>query len=259
MKRKLICLIAAFCLTCGMSHAVYAEDFTGSPDWTVTFNGKKMESNFSSSQLAEEVYQIQPGDTMTVQINLKNSGEKAADWYMTNEIIRSFEDSQEAAQGGAYAYTLIYSDHRGEETVLYMSESVGGEGSAGGKEGLYQAADSLSEYFFLDSLTTGQSGVVRLTVGLDGETQGNAYQNTLAQLQMNFAVELNTAGTDTPNTNPGTRGNIVRTGDEMTLTPFIIVACVTGTLLLLFAFYAQREREKERRKARGGAVKYEDQ
>ncbi len=36
MKRKLICLIAAFCLTCGMSHAVYAEDFTGSPDWTVT-------------------------------------------------------------------------------------------------------------------------------------------------------------------------------------------------------------------------------
>lgn len=76
---------------------------------------------------------------------------------------------------------------------------------------------------------------------------------------MNFAVELNTAGTDTPNTNPGTRGNIVRTGDEMTLMPFIIVACVTGTLLLLFAFYAQREREKERRKARGGAVKYEDQ
>ncbi len=277
MKRKLICLIAAFCLTCGMSHAVYAEDFTGSPDWTVTFNGKKMESNFSSSQLAEEVYQIQPGDTMTVQINLKNSGEKAADWYMTNEIIRSFEDSQEAAQGGAYAYTLIYSDHRGEETVLYMSESVGGEGSAGGKEGLYQAADSLSEYFFLDSLTTGQSGVVRLTVGLDGETQGNAYQNTLAQLQMNFAVE-ETASTSMrrrgehsdegggalgDGSGPGGSGSspqvgdplaggssaarhLPKTGDETDIMPYCAAALASGMVLLVLGLLLlKRNQERE--------------
>lgn len=28
-----------------------------------------------------------------------------------------------------------------------------------------------------------------MTVALDGETQGNGYQDTLAKLQMNFAVE----------------------------------------------------------------------
>ena len=36
---------------------------------------------------------------------------------------------------------------------------------------------------------------MKLLVGLDGESQGNVYQDTLAKLMMNFAVEDNS----TPN------------------------------------------------------------
>ena len=178
---------------------------------------------------------------------------------MTNEVLYSLEDRSANAgtSGGAYTYKLAYTGPDGEEDILFDSDTVGGEGASGAGEGLRQATDALSDYFFLDTLKKGQSGKVVLEIALDGDTQGNDYQDTLADLQMNFAVELNTGGTDTPN--PGRRGDIVKTGDEMTLTPFIIVACVTGTLLLLFVFYAQREREKERKKVRGGAVNYEDQ
>ena len=270
MKKKLICLIAAFCLVCGMSRIVSAEDFQGSPDWAVTFDGKKMESNFNSSELSAEVYQIQPGDTMTVQIKLKNAGEEGTDWYMTNEILKSLEDSQEAAQGGAYTYILIYTDRKGGETVLYNSESVGGEGMAGGKEGLYQATDSLSEYFFLDSLAAGQSGTVKLTVGLDGETQGNTYQNTLAQLQMNFAVEETASVSLKPQDVHGNNGgetskmpeqtrigtplsggsdaarHLPKTGDETNIVPYCIAAFVSGIILLFMGFLLlKRNQERE--------------
>ena len=53
-------------------------------------------------------------------------------------------------------------------------------------------------FFSLDTLEPGENGTVNLTVGLDGESQGNIYQDTLAKLMMNFAVEDNSNPT-TPN------------------------------------------------------------
>ena len=65
---------------------------------------------------------------------------------------------------------------------------------------------SLEEFFYLDRLVPGGDGIVTLKVELDGETQGNTYQNTLASLQMNFAVEKAVA-TQEPGGEGGTPGN----------------------------------------------------
>lgn len=260
MRRKIWKLLLAVSLLASMAMTAYAETSHGNPDWAVTFTSeKKMVSNFKTADLNDVILGIQPGDNVIITLALKNENNTATDWYMTNEVLYSLEDRSANAgtSGGAYTYKLAYTGPDGEEDILFDSDTVGGEGASGAGEGLRQATDALSDYFFLDTLKKGQSGKVVLEIALDGDTQGNDYQDTLADLQMNFAVELNAGGTDT--TNPGRRGNIVKTGDEMTLTPFIIVACVTGTLLLLFVFYAQREREKERKKVRGGAVNYEDQ
>ncbi len=262
MRRQIWKLLLIVSLLASMTMTAYAETSYGSSDWSVTFSkDKKMVSNFKTSDLNDAIYGIQPGDNVIITLQLKNENDTATDWYMTNEVLYSLEDrsANSATGGGVYTYKLTYTGPDGEEDVLFDSDTVGGEGTSGAGEGLRQATDALSDYFFLDTLKKGQSGKIVLEVALDGDTQGNDYQNTLADLQMNFAVELNTSATDTPNPTSGTRGDIVRTGDEMTLTPFVVVACVTGILLLLFVVYAQREREKERRKVRGGAVKYEDQ
>ncbi len=84
---------------------------------------------------------------------------------------------------------MTYYDPSGAEVVLYDSETVGGEGTSYVGKGLEQATDSLDDFFYLDRLDAGKAGSVHLKVILDGETQGNGYQDTLARLQMNFAVE----------------------------------------------------------------------
>ena len=189
MKKKILSLLMAAALLGGsMGMTAHAEDRQGSGSWAVTFNGERMESNFKGSDLAQEAFQLQPGDTVQLSVAVRNTGSKTSDWYMKNEIVASLEESQSVAEGGSYTYLLSYVDHAGSETVLYNSTSVGGEGKFNGNEGLKQATDSLDDYFFLDSLESGESGAVRLTVGLDGETQGNAYQDTLAKLAMQFAV-----------------------------------------------------------------------
>ena len=182
MKKKILCLAMAAIMAVGIHTTAFAETLQGGSDWKVEFNGSKMSSNFTSADMKKDIFQLQPGDTMELQVGLKNTSEKDADWYMTNEVLKSLEDSQSIAEGGAYGYKLTYVGPDKKETVLYDSETVGGEDAQKG-EGLHQATDALDKYLYLDRLSKGDVASVHLTVKLDGETQGNDYQDTLAELK----------------------------------------------------------------------------
>ncbi len=253
MRKTLLCLFAAVICIMNLTVAVSAEEFNGSNSWNVEFDGNKMKSNFKSSEMTEEIYQLLPGDIIHLQVEIQNSGSNAVNWYMTNEVLRSLEESQSAAEGGAYTYILTYVNSKNEETVLYSSESVGGEGSSAAGVGLNQATNSMEEYFFLDRLESGSKGTVYLTVGLDGETQGNGYQDTLARLRMNFAAEEEasiSSRTRTPHTaTPGgpetPDRNLPKTGDETNMLPYCIAALISGTVLLLFGLSALKKTREE--------------
>ena len=151
MKRKILCFVIAAAMTAAMGTTTSAEEFQGKRSWTVEFDGEAVESNFQSSELTEQIYQIQPGDSIELQVAIGNSGGSETDWYMTNEVLQSLEDSQSVAEGGAYGYELSYVGPDGTETVIYSSASVGGETDAG-EEGLHQATGSMEDYFYLDRL-----------------------------------------------------------------------------------------------------------
>ncbi len=232
MKRKILCLAASLLLMLSMSINVLAEDFEGSKDWTVSFDGDKMESNFKSAEMTEDILNILPGDSITLQVNLKNVDEEKSDWYMTNEVLQTLEESNDAAEGGAYTYILTYVDPAGGEIVLYSSEVVGGE-DVKDEEGLHQATNGLENYFYLGRLAANEQAVIRLYVQLDGETQGNAYQDTLAKLQMNFAVE--SVGSET----------VVKTGDQSPIAMISMVALGCALVLLLLAILTMRMNKKK--------------
>ena len=232
MKKKILCLAMAMLLMLSMSINVLAEDFVGSNEWTVSFDGDKMNSNFKSAEMTEDILNILPGDSITLQVNLKNTDDEKSDWYMTNEVLQTLEESNDAAEGGAYTYILTYVDPAGGEIVLYSSEVVGGE-DAKDEEGLHQATNGLEDYFYLGRLAKDEQAVIRLYVQLDGETQGNAYQDTLAKLQMNFAVE----GVTTQ--------NVVKTGDQSPLAMFSMVALGSALVLLVLAILAMRMNRKK--------------
>lgn len=230
---------------------VSAKEYSGSKDWKVTFTSDaKMISNFKTSDMDDSLSSLQPGDKATFEVELKNEHSTTTDWYMSNKILKSMEDQKtnENTKNGAYTYKLEYkSPNSSTSTVLYDSETVGGQqtdeviNNAG--EGLHEATDALEDFFYLDTLKKGQTGKVTLTVGLDGETQGNDYQDTLAELQMNFAVELEPETQTTTVTGKGPT-NIVRTGDELRLMPYYIGMIVSGGLLLALTIYSVRRKKK---------------
>ena len=252
-----------------MTMNVCAETSYGGSDWRVTFTDeKKMESSFKTSDINDTIYGIQPGDNAIVELSLKNENETPTDWYMTNKVLYSLEDrsANSGASGGAYTYRLVYTDKDNNESVLFDSDTVGGDQNSGGREGLREATAGLEDYFYLDTLDTGDSGKITLEVALEGETQGNDYQNTLADLQMNFAVELNPNAVrereetsndsreivnreqDRTRTSRAQGTSVVRTGDESNLTPFVIASSVSGVLFLLLSMYGLMEKKKEEKK-----------
>ncbi len=287
MKKKLRNHLLGFFLAAGlavsMPAAAYGETSYGSSDWNVFFTeDNKMESTFRSADLDEVIYGMQPGDNVIIELQLKNKNPRTTDWYMTNEILYSLEDRSANAgtNGGAYTYKLTYTDKNGEENILFDSDTVGGEGSgeSGAGEGLHQATNALEEYLYLDTLAEGGKGHITLEVALDGETQGNDYQDTLADLQMNFAVELSRqpdaqepgdpTATPQPSAAPGstvtptapaatpagqevrripeigTPTAMVQTGDDTSLDKYILTACISGGVLLILSIYGTAVRRK---------------
>lgn len=262
MRKKSLGIGLLALLLLGNTGIVQAEEYTGNAGWKVEFTGKEMVSNFSSSDISEAVYALQPGDQVTIRLALRNGSQKEVDWYMTNQVLSSLEDSSEAARGGAYTYQLAYTDGTGAVTTLYSSENVGGEKDTKAGLGLREV-DGLEEYVQLDRMAAGEEGAVELLVALDGETQGNGYQNTLADLRMNFAVEPGRtsgggsggsggsgddggsggSGGETPVSTPGslyTTGP-VQTGDTSQLMLWSLAALVSGILLLLVAIRGFRK------------------
>ena len=234
MKKKILCLAMMAMMVVGTTMTANAEDFKGSQNWLADFTGEKIESNFTSAAIADEILQILPGDTITLEVSIQNSYEDETDWYMTNEVLKTLEESKDVAEGGAYTYVLSYKGADGAVTELYNSDTVGGEGDVTADlEGLHQATDSLEDYFFLERLDKGEKGTVSLFVKLDGETQGNDYQDTLARLQMNFAVEK-VAGPI-----------VVQTGDASNMMMYAGMALVAGMALFFVAFLNNRRNREE--------------
>lgn len=278
MKRKSLALAMMAVMLAGSTLTAHAEHHVEDGDkWKVQFTGKEMKSTFSSQDIATAISGIEPGDDVEIQITLENTDSRRATWYLTNEVLQSLEETVGvSANGGAYSYSLVYTpgDKTQEALVLYDSESIGGDKKSGVGEGLLEVNDSFRKsdsdaekrWIYVDQLKPKENGVMSLTVGLDGETQGNAYQNTLARLQLNFAVERAAAAPssggsshrtyrDPDSSTPAAPApapasvvyspGAVQTGDPSSMLLWSAAALASGLVLMVFivCFYKKKREE----------------
>lgn len=251
MRRLIRCLVLAALLLGLAPIAAIAEGehHSGGSGWEVTFTSdKQMKSTFDDKDLADSISGVLPGDDLTLKVALKNEHAKATDWYMSNEVARAFEEDA-GASGGAYTYRLTYTDASGKSTVIYDSDTVGGDVADGGRVGMAEATEAMEGYFYLGQIAPGKGGSVELYVLLDGETQGNAYMDALARLRMNFAVDVveaepkqerKTVYRTTPSTGS------VNTGDGTDVRPLFWAMAASGVVLAVLAADGVRRRAAER-------------
>ena len=204
--RKLLSINFLLVLLLAASFDVFAADST------VAYTAdQKMES----SEVTTSFPSVLPGDTVDYTVEFQNNSSLTTDWYLKNDIVTAFEDSS-SASGGGYEYVLTYIDPSGAETVLYDGNLGGSneDGSSSDVEGLKQAGSVTEDDIYLDTLSAGQKAQVRVSVTLEGESQGNAYEGTAASLNLLFSVEpieetVTTVTTVVPGPNTGDDTNLI--------------------------------------------------
>ena len=252
MKHNVLRVLLTVCLLCALMIPVFAEHYDSEAGWKVTFtSGGKLEPNFKASDFNDPVSKLQPGDDVDFTVSVVHSNDASAAWYMTNAVKESLEDAHNASDG-AYSYKLTYSGPGGSKTI-FDSATVGGTD----ENGLYDATENMEEDIFLDNLANGQSGTVTLNVKLEGESQGNAYQDAEAIVLLDFAVEPAATTPVSPSASPAVSPTptprtttVVKTGDETNTMPLLVVMGISGLILLALAIYGVNARKKM---GKGGA------
>ena len=242
MRRIIGAAVAAALALAVLPVAASAETIPHAGGWRVTYTADgKMTDNYSASEYVDAVSGLQPGDDITFVVTMSHENDSKADWYLANEVIKTLEeqDAGSDASGSAYEYRLTYTDPSGSVTTLYDSEVVGGDAG----QGLHDATSALEDYVGLGQLSKGQTARVELRVALDGETEGNAYFETLARLKLRFAVE--------PEPEPTRRveRRTVQTGDDrdVRLLPLYVAMVASGLALAGLAAWGALGRRKEKK------------
>ena len=204
------------------------------------------DSSFNADEVDAKLGSMQPGDRIIFTITLNNQKQAATRWYMENEVMKSME--RLATDTGAYSYKLTYN---GE--VINNSEDLGGaDDSEAAVGGMTPATAGLENFFELGSIGAGENGTVKLEIELEGESQGNSYQNAQARLRFHFAVD-ETGATPAPTVTPapggstttGTVGTIVKTGDEFNKLKYLTMMAAAGVVLLVLAVIGTNKRRAE--------------
>lgn len=193
-------------------------------------DAKNIKTNYSSKDIARTAMAMQPGDTVSFRVDLKNESDRNTNWYIINTVGKTLEDSE--AAGGAYAYTLTYFGENDEARVLYQSDRVGGDGV----NGLYDISDELGDYVWMGSIAPGEAGYVVMEITLDGETHGNDYWKTFARLNMDFALDDEKLNISEPTkvikiikkAEPSVIRSRVKTGDQTPLLMLAAAALISG-------------------------------
>lgn len=252
--RAILALSAALAAALLAPNAALAASLKGAEGWASTYNAAgKMVENYNASEYVDQVSHLQPGDDITFTVSAVHENADAADWYVSNDVITSLENSKADAEGSNYEYLLQWEGPSKEVRTLYDSEHVGGDrDNASDPEGLNEATDAMDEFIFLENMKKGQSGKITLKVTLDGETEGNAYFDTLAQVKVRFAVEPRATEERTVHHERTITQNrsLVRTGDETRLFPLYVAMFVSGVALMSLLVWSIRDRRNEKEATR---------
>lgn len=257
--KRFAAILLGLALLAASATAAFAVD--EDEDKSVTFTGDKLASSYEDAKVAQELFTMQPGEERVIDVDLYNNVDRSATWYISNRVIKSLEEqAANDPSNGAYTYKLVFNPDKSDELTLFESVRVGGEEggtsararAAADDVGLKEINENLEGYQFLSTLPARGHAVVQLTVELDGETQGNAYQNTLANLQLSFAVDPDTSIDRTQTVvNRVNREvtTVVQTGEGSDRLPFVLATGISGLLFLLLGLVGMVDGRKAKKAA----------
>ena len=225
MKKKIGMFGMILTLVFGMSMGVCAAETP-----TATFDGsEEIQYNYDDVENFGTAFEnMLPGVPYEGTIQLKNVGEKEANFYMDTEVVSTLL-GVDNVKDTSYRVSLSVGDN---VLVGYDAESdavtgaiVGGEGTTG----LEELNKTLPEYPLVATLKPGETADVVLTIQPDAEETDNAYISSLGRVEFRFKVS--------------DVSDSVITGDNYVM--YISIAVIVVGLILFFVLGRRKKEQTE--------------
>lgn len=221
MVKRIFSLMLALAAVFSMTMVCSAAE----PSTVVEYDGSKITYTNDGKMTGFE--NMLPGVPYEGTIQLKNVGDKEANFYMDTEVISTLL-GVENVKDTSYVVSLSVGDN---VLVGYNAESdtvtgtvVGGEGTTG----LEELNKTLPEYPLVATLKPGETVDVVLKIQPDAEQTDNAYISSLGRVEFRFKVS------DVPD-------DSVVTGDDYIM--YIAIAVIVVGLILFFVL-GRRKKEQ---------------
>lgn len=231
MKKKIIAgLVTALLIVCSVGTA-FAQD-----NPTVTFKGES--EKFVESVTGDTSFtNMEPGETRTMNLTLKNEDASEMSFFMSAEILKNIAETT-ADKQSVYDFSIAKNG-----TVFFSTVIGGGEAynKSVGKE--YLTSDN---NILLDNLSQGQSDVITVTLSLDGDsTNGSSttsgdtlntsgYMDKTGQIQFVFSAATPvTPGGSVVQTITNYVNQNVNTGIGASVTGIVIGAILIAVAVIL--------------------------
>lgn len=241
MKKKILLGLLLSALLMSNQFIVMAYD---SP--MIQFDGNLSENfQFSSNpdSLTEKFSGMMPGESRSETFTIVNNDNREMKFFLNTQVLKDLGEDNKAI-GAVYEITF---EKDGE---IFYKGTVGGEnGSLVDLSGQRMGEDML-----MATLNKGESCELRLTIGIDGDSMDNNYQDGIAQMQFSFSAQERQGTTSKPSyieeflKDPVKQTinylSSVATGDKTNL--FISIVGVFSSILLVCIFaIAKKQHNKE--------------
>lgn len=240
MKNKLLLSLGICAALMSATTSVYA---ASSP--LIEFDGNSQnyfEFNTDPSELTDKFVGMMPGESRSETFTLVNNDYREMKFYLNTQVLKDLGDSTNTL--GA-----VYEIEFSRDGEVFYSGTIGGEnGSLVDLSG-----QTLGDTLLMASLEQGQSCEIEMSIGIDGDSMDNSYQNAIGQMQFVFSVQYDDPVVPEPTiverlvTVPGEQ--IVRyigavaTGDETNYTPLIIAATLSGVVVISLVVTKKKKKE----------------
>lgn len=189
---------------------------------TVTYDGNAKKfifepgSKYSPTDLFSDFKGVMPGDSITQKVFIKND--------VANDVkIRLYIRSLGAKEGS-------------EDFLSKLNLRVSQNGDSNLFDAPADQSAQLTEWVYLGTFYSGAE--IDLNVTLDVSTElGNEYQEAVGYLEWQFKVEELPVEPDDPKP--------PQTGDTTNSTPYIVLASVSGLVLIFFQALGQRRKQEK--------------
>ena len=231
MKKKML-IVTGLCMAMlGSISSVHAYD--ESP--LISFDGDAanyFEFNTDQDDLTENFEGMFPGETRSETFTLVNNDKREMKFYLNTEVLKDLTDTNNHA---------VYDISFARDGEVFYDGTIGDEGTL-----VDLSNQSMGENMLIATLNENESSVITMSIGIDGDSMGNVYQDAATQLQFVFSVQYDDPVVPEP-TIVKKFVQAVRTGDYTTLAPYVLglVAAVAVIIGLIVTRKKRQAKEGE--------------